>query len=54
MKKVNIVGIIFGFLFLMVTILRWSSIETVDRVFYCIAVLGLSFIGLAPMLTNQK
>lgn len=53
-KRINIAGIVFSICFLLVTIFRWNNIETMDRVFYCLAVVGLGLIGIAPLFNMKK
>jgi hypothetical protein len=53
-KRFNMPGIVFSICFLLITIFRWSRIETVDRIFYCFAVVGLVLIGIAPLFNMKK
>ncbi len=52
--RINIIGIIFSICFLLVTIFRWNNIEMMDRIFYCLAVVGLGLIGIAPLFNKRN
>lgn len=53
-RTYNLTAVIFSAVFLGMTLLRWSSIDTIDRAFYGFTVIGLLVIGLAPLLTKKK
>lgn len=53
-EKVNIAGIVFSICFLLILIFRWGRIETVDRIFYSLAVFGLGLIGISPLFNMKK
>jgi hypothetical protein len=54
MKKINKTGITFGLCFTIITIIRWSNIAAIDKAFYCMAIIGLLILAIAPLFSKQK